>query len=106
LTAIKLHFGERGNNSYVSPVYVRQVVDKIKANGGKPFITDTNKLYAGSRYNSVDHIITVIDHGFGYAVVGAPLIVADGLINDHYREVKVNKKHFETVNVAGDVVAA
>jgi len=106
LTAIKLHFGERGNNSYISPVYVRQIVDKIRANGGKPFITDTNTLYAGSRHNSVDHIITAIDHGFEYAVVGAPLIVADGLISDHYREVKVNKKHFEKVNVAGDVVAA
>ena len=106
LTAIKLHFGERGNNSYISPVYVRQVVDKIRANGGKPFITDTNTLYAGSRSNSVDHIVTAINHGFEYAVVGAPLIVADGLISDHYRKVKVNKKHFETVDVAGDIVAA
>ena len=55
LTAIKLHFGERGNNSYINPVYVRQAVDKIRAKGGKPFITDTNTLYAGSRYNSIDH---------------------------------------------------
>src|SRR5674476_1634506 len=38
-TAIKLHFGERGNDSYVRPTFVRQVVDKIKACGGKPFIT-------------------------------------------------------------------
>ena len=106
LTAIKLHFGERGNNSYINPVYVRQVVDKIRAKGGKPFIADTNTLYAGSRYNSIDHIITAIDHGFEYAVVGAPLIVADGLVSDHYHEVKINKKHFETVNVAGDVAAA
>jgi uncharacterized Fe-S center protein len=106
LTAIKLHFGERGNNSYISPVYVRQVVDKVRANGGKPFVTDTNTLYVGSRHNSIDHMITAIDHGFGYAVVGAPLVVADGLISDHYHEVQINKKRFKTVKVAGEIVAA
>ncbi|MDD1702352.1 MAG: 4Fe-4S ferredoxin, partial [Methanoregula sp.] len=31
-TAIKLHFGERGNDSYISPVYVRQIVEKLKSN--------------------------------------------------------------------------
>ena len=29
-TAIKLHFGELGNDSYISPVFVRQVVEKVK----------------------------------------------------------------------------
>ncbi len=28
LTAIKLHFGEWGNDSYINPVFVRQVVDR------------------------------------------------------------------------------
>ena len=27
-TAIKLHFGERGNDGFISPVYVREVVTK------------------------------------------------------------------------------
>ena len=40
-TAIKLHFGERGNDSFISPVYVRQVVEKIKEAGALPFVTDT-----------------------------------------------------------------
>jgi hypothetical protein len=30
-TAIKLHFGEQGNDGFISPVYVRQVVEKVKA---------------------------------------------------------------------------
>lgn len=79
---------------------------KSGLNEGGPFITDTNTLCAGSRYNSIDHIIEAIYHWFKYAVVGAALIIADGFISDHYREVKINKKHFETINVAGDVVAA
>ena len=49
LVAVKLHFGEEGNDSYISPVFVRQVVDKIYEAGAKPFITDTNTLYFGSR---------------------------------------------------------
>ena len=36
LTAIKLHFGERGNDGYVNPVLVRKVVDRVKACGGNP----------------------------------------------------------------------
>jgi len=28
-TAIKLHFGERGNDGFISPVYVREIVDKV-----------------------------------------------------------------------------
>ncbi len=31
----------------MSPVAVRQVVDKVKDCEGKPFLTDTNTLYTG-----------------------------------------------------------
>ena len=62
LAAVKLHFGEKGNDSYINPVYVRQVVDKIKESKAKPFITDTNTLYSGSRANAIDHYITAIEH--------------------------------------------
>ena len=44
LTAIKLHVGEAGNDAYVSPVLVRQIVDRIKQAGGRPYLTDTNTL--------------------------------------------------------------
>ncbi len=106
LTAIKLHFGELGNDSYVSPVFVRQIVDKVKALGARPFLTDTNTLYGGSRANSVDHIKTAIRHGFDYSVTGAPLIIADGLNSDYYRDVKIDKKHFKSVKIAGEIAAA
>jgi uncharacterized Fe-S center protein len=106
LTAVKLHFGESGNDGYINPVYVRQVVDKVKEHGGKPFITDSNTLYRGSRSNAVDHLITAIEHGFAYAVVGAPLIIADGLSGQHYHEVEIRKKHFNRVKISGNIFAA
>jgi uncharacterized Fe-S center protein len=105
-TAIKLHFGELGNDSYINPVYVRQVVDKVKGAGALPFVTDTNTLYLGSRSNAVDHITTAILHGFDYAVVGAPVIIADGLCGKNVARVKIDKKHFEKVSIAGDIVAS
>lgn len=106
LTAIKLHFGERGNDSFINPVFVRQVVDKVKSMGGKPFLTDTNTLYSGSRHNSVDHLLTALEHGFDYTVTGAPLIIADGLRSESFKEIEINKKHFNKVKLAGDIVSA
>jgi len=106
LTAIKLHFGERGNDSHLRPEFVRQVVEQVKASGGKPFVTDANTLYTGSRHNAVDHLATALEHGFDYAVLGAPVIISDGLVSDHFRDVRIDKKHFDTVKIAGDIVSA
>jgi uncharacterized protein len=105
-TAIKLHFGEMGNDGFISPVYVRQVVEKVKACQGLPFLTDTNTLYLGSRSNAVEHIGTAILHGFDYAVAGAPVIIADGLNGKNIRKVSIGKKHFDEVSIAGDIAAA
>jgi uncharacterized Fe-S center protein len=105
-TAIKLHFGEMGNDSYISPVFVRQVVEKVKECGALPFLTDTNTLYLGSRSNAVDHITTAILHGFDYAVVGAPVIIADGLCGKNLARVTIKGKHFKRVTIAGDIAAA
>lgn len=103
LIAVKLHFGEEGNDSYIKPIFVRQVIEKISDKWGKPFLTDTNTLYYGSRHNSVEHLQTAVLHGFDYAVVGAPLIIADGLLGENWREVAVDLKHFQKVKIAGDI---
>lgn len=106
LTAVKLHFGERGSDTFVSPVLVRPVVERIKASGGRPFLTDTRTLYKGGRSNAVDHVATAIEHGFAYEVAGAPVIIADGLTGSHYQSVEVGGRHFRQVKIAGDIVAA
>lgn len=100
LVAVKIHFGERGNTAYIHPVVVRAVIDRIKEYGGKPFLTDSNTLYVGSRSNAVDHLTTAILNGFDYAVVGAPLIIADGLRGRDYVTVKIGLKHFKEVKIA------
>ena len=36
LTAIKIHFGERGNTAFIRPLLVRPVVDAVLQAGGNP----------------------------------------------------------------------
>ncbi|GEA15312.1 4Fe-4S ferredoxin [Moorella sp. E308F] len=106
LVAIKIHFGERGNLAYINPVFARQVVELVKTGRGKPFLTDSNTLYVGSRSNAVDHLQTAIENGFAYAVAGAPLIIADGLKGKDYFEVPVNGKHFQQVKISSAIYHA
>ncbi|MDD1719123.1 MAG: DUF362 domain-containing protein [Methanoregulaceae archaeon] len=106
LTAVKVHFGEKGNDTYINPVYVRQVVEKIRMFYGKPFVTDTNTLYNGSRHNTVDHLTTAAEHGFSPSVTGAPVIISDGLRGDHFRMVRIDGKHFIEVKIGGDIASA
>ena len=51
--AIKIHFGELGNLSFLRPNYARAVADVVKELGGKPFLTDCNTLYVGSRKHAL-----------------------------------------------------
>ena len=106
LTAIKIHFGERGNTAFIRPVYVRRVVEAVKAAGGKPFLTDANTLYVGTRSDAVGHLTTAIENGFAYAVVGAPLVIADGLKGHSSVEVKVDLPECEVAHVGAEVAEA
>ena len=77
--AIKMHFGELGNISYLRPNYARAVVDVVKEFGGKPFLTDCNTLYPGSRKNALEHLECAWENGFTPLTAGCPIIIADGL---------------------------
>jgi uncharacterized Fe-S center protein len=106
LIAVKLHFGEKGNTSFIRPIYVRQVVDKLWESGGRPFLTDANTVYVGTRSESVSHLVTAIENGFAYAVVRAPLVIADGLTGKAEVEVKIKGEQFKSVFLAEAIVEA
>lgn len=78
-TAIKLHFGEDGNLSFLRPDYARAVAELVKELGGKPFLTDCNTLYPGYRKNALDHLDCAQKHGFSPATTGCQIIIGDGL---------------------------
>ncbi len=77
--AIKMHFGELGNISYLRPNYAKAVVDIVKELGGKPFLTDCNTMYPGSRKNALEHLECAWENGFTPLSTGCPIIIGDGL---------------------------
>lgn len=77
--AIKLHFGELGNISYLRPNYAKAVADLVKELGGRPFLTDCNTLYVGSRKHALEHMDTAYENGFNPLATNCHVIIADGL---------------------------
>lgn len=77
--AIKMHFGELGNVSFLRPNYARAVVEVVKELGGLPFLTDCNTLYPGSRKNALEHLYCAWENGFTPLTVGCPVLIGDGL---------------------------
>lgn len=106
LTAVKIHFGERGNTAFIRPLLVRPIVDMIRQAGSKPFLTDCSTLYPGARGNAVDHLDSAILNGFAYAVAGAPLIVGDGIDGRDEVAVPVNLNHFKEVLIGSAIARA
>ena len=78
-TAIKIHFGEPGNISYLRPNYAKAVVDVVKELGGKAFLTDCNTLYVGRRKNALDHLDAAYENGYNPFTTGCQIIIGDGL---------------------------
>ena len=77
--AIKMHFGELGNVSYLRPNYAKAVAEVVEECGGKPFLTDCNTMYPGSRKNALEHLQCAWENGFTPLSCGCPVIIGDGL---------------------------
>ena len=88
-TAVKIHFGESGNLAFLRPNYARAVVDLLKAMGARPFLTDCNTLYVGSRRNALDHLDTAYMNGFSPMQTGCHVIIGDGLMGSDHTTVPV-----------------
>ena len=103
LVALKTSFGELGNAAYLRSVYIRKIIDKVRACKGNPFVTDANTIYIGQRSNAVSHIKNAAYNGFSMATLDAPVIIADGLLGMDYKEIKIDQKYFQTVKIASAI---
>lgn len=102
-TAVKVHVGEAGNNTYIKAPCIKGLVNKLLTLKTKPFLTDTNALYSGQRHNAIDHHITAADHGFSLNVLGIPFIVSDGIHGTADTAIKVNGQINKEVFIASDI---
>jgi len=105
-TAIKLHFGELGNLAFLRPNYARVVADMVAAQGGRPFLTDCNTLYTGSRRNALDHLDTAYRNGFSPISVGCQMIIADGLKGSEERLVPIAGDYVKQAKIGSAIMDA
>jgi len=103
-TAVKIHIGEGNNTTYIKAPCIKGLVDELLALKTKPFLTDTNALYAGRRHNAIDHSILAAEHGFCSDVLGIPFIVSGGLFGTAETAVEVNCEINKEVFIADDIV--
>lgn len=83
--AIKLHFGEKGCDTYIKPELVKKIYNKLQELNKKATLIECNVLYKGSRTNSTEHIKTAKEHGFDFA----PIDILDGEHGDEFTEVEI-----------------
>jgi uncharacterized protein len=88
---IKVHFGEKGNETFIEPKNFEKIISYLKEKKCKPFYCETNVLYKGERTFSKAHKKIAKEHGF----TQAPIKIADGDHGEKYSLIKINKKHFK-----------
>jgi uncharacterized Fe-S center protein len=103
-TAVKVHIGEEGNNTYITAPCIKGLVDELLRLKTKPFLTDTSTLYTGKRHNAIDHTILAAEHGFDKSGLGIPFIVPDGLFGTSETAVEINGELNKEVFIAYDIV--
>lgn len=95
VTPIKVHFGEKGNTTFIDAENYDGILEFIREKGSEPVFIETNVLYKGERMTRNSHINLAIEHGF----TEAPIIIADGDHGENYVEVEINKKNFKTCKI-------
>ena len=103
-TAVKVHVGEDGNNTYITASCIKGLVDRLLALKTRPFVTDASTLYVGRRQNAIDHTILAAEHGFSLKGLGIPFIPADGLLGTSETAVQINGELDKEVFIAYDIV--
>jgi uncharacterized Fe-S center protein len=106
-TAIKLHFGEPGNLSFLRPNFAKVMADRVKELGGFPFLTDCNTLYVGRRNNALAHIDAAYENGYSPLSTGCQIIIGDGLKGTDDVEAPVRGgQYVKTANIGRAVMDA
>lgn len=87
---VKVHFGEKGNENYIPPVLLKNLVKELKGT-----FVETNTLYGGSRGDTTKHLATAKEHGWDYAPVD--ILDSDGekdvpFAGKYFRKVIIGKK--------------
>ncbi len=73
--AVKLSTGEPGNNNYLNPALIKDLVHKVNGT-----IIECNTAYGGGRADTESHLKAAADHGFA-AIAKVDIMDADGEVS-------------------------
>ena len=100
---VKLHFGEKGNCTYLKPEVYDPIIDLIEESGCTGYFTETSVLYGGERFNAEKH--TALAHAHGFTRI--PVKIADGCNGELSVSVPVRcGRHFKTAAIAEELANA
>jgi hypothetical protein len=92
---IKVHFGEKGNKTFIPAACYDKTINYLKEQGVSPSYIETNVLYRGSRTTTEVHLETAKAHGFNQI----PIIIADGDIGTEYNEIEIGKEYLKSCKI-------
>ncbi len=92
---IKVHFGEKGNKTYMPATCYDAIINYLQDNGVSPFFIETSVLYRGGRTTAKNHIKVARDHGF----TQLPIVIADGEDGTDYNEIEINKEYIDKCKI-------
>jgi uncharacterized Fe-S center protein len=93
---IKVHFGERGNSTYIKSACYNGIIDVLKKNNVSTCFAETSVLYGGSRFSKEKHIKLACDHNF----TQLPICIADGSRGEDAIDVPSSGKYFKSCSIA------
>jgi uncharacterized protein len=93
VVALKVHVGAHFGFTTIPPLFVRLLIEKIKAAGAKSvFVTDGDGAMAGA-----------VARGYTAEVLGAPLMGAAGVKNQFFVRHKIGYKSLKDVEICGNI---
>jgi uncharacterized protein len=106
IVAIKIHFGEPGNLSYLRPNYAAIIVKFLKAKKAIPFLTDCNTLYSGHRSNAPSHLEAAFENGFNPLSTDCPVIIGDGVRGNDFTEIPLDLDYCTHARIGSSIAAS
>ena len=88
---IKIHFGEKDNDTHVSAKHLSDVTKFFK----KPVFVECNVLYRGNRLRKEDHIKQAHNHGFDFIEID----ILDGEMGEDYIEIEIDTKNTQQAKI-------
>jgi len=93
--AVKVHFGEQGNTTYLGPDFTKAVCSDLKGKVKSLALVECTVLYKGERSFASGHKKVALDHGFDFA----PVEILDGEKGNEEVKIKIDGKHFKEAKI-------